>query len=181
MQSQTTSNIFYVYVHVDPNTLMIRYVGKGKGRRAYSFSHRYGHHKNWIKSLEKQGRQPIVRMITENLSEQQSLKEEKFWIRVYKEYGHKLTNGTNGGDGVSGYKHSPETKKKIGAKSKGRKQTPEQLAKMGATKRGKVRSLETRKKIAEGQKGRKHSEEAKAKMAASAKKRKNATKPNPMP
>lgn len=158
--------MFYVYIHLDPITLKVRYVGKGHDRRAYSFSHRKGHHKNWINCLKKQGLQPKVQIIEDNLSEKESLIKEVFWIKEYKSLGEKLTNLTEGGDGISGYKVSEDTKKKLALINKGKKQTPEQIAKMVATKIGKKRSPEACKAISKGRKGLKFSDEHKNKISS---------------
>jgi hypothetical protein len=61
--------MFYVYAHLDPLTNEVRYIGKGKDRRAWSFSHRKGHQKNWINYLKNLGLKPIVQIIIDNLSE----------------------------------------------------------------------------------------------------------------
>lgn len=59
---------------------------------------------------------------------------EREWIKELRESGHVLLNCTDGGDGVSGWKHTDETKQKMSeAKQgyvpwmKGRKHSPETL------------------------------------------------------
>lgn len=150
-----------------PTTFEVRYVGKGHDRRAYSFSHRKGHHKNWINSLKKQGKTPRVTIIEQNLSEQQSLEREIFWIKTYKDRGCKLTNATEGGDGVSGHKHSPEARIKMGAANKGRKRSKEEVANVVAAITGKRRTDEQKANISASLKGKKLSAEHIAKLSSS--------------
>ena len=105
---------------------------------------------------------------------------ERFWIDWYRRNTNfRLTNGTDGGDGGQGLKHSDETRKIIGkattialtgkpqspahkAKSAaarlGTKNTPKARKLISASKIGKKCSPVTRKKIAETLTGRALSE-----------------------
>lgn len=104
---------YYVYVLICPVTKSIRYVGKGHGYRAWHFSRRNGHCKSWIMSLKKNKLKPIVSILRKDLSEVDSLILERRVIKICKKLKIKLTNLTDGGDGVSGYRHTEETKEKI--------------------------------------------------------------------
>lgn len=88
---------------------------------------------------------------------------EQYWIVQIKSFGHRLTNLNGGGiGGNSGWKHTEESKRKIGAKSRGNthalghKQTEDQ----------KRKALQNRKKF-------KHTEETKNLMSYLAKSRDN--------
>jgi len=50
---------------------------------------------------------------------------EIFWIRYFSGIGFRLTNLTEGGEGASGYRHSPETRKRMSELKKGIKLRPE--------------------------------------------------------
>ena len=105
------TGIFYVYLHLDPESLHIRCVGKGKTKRYSDFclKNRYGHHKSWIQSLKKRNLKPVAIKIVDNISESEAFEIEKEIISVL----NNLTNLTKGGEGISGYSHTPETLTKI--------------------------------------------------------------------
>lgn len=167
--------MFYVYAHIDPLSNIIRYVGKGHARRAYSFSHRYGRHKKWISNLKKLGLKPIVQIIENNLTELEALTKEVELIAKLKSENIPLTNGTLGGDGISGFKHTEEFKIWIRSHNLGSKQSKEAISNMVATKIGKPRSEKAKLRISEGRKGMKFTEEHKRKLSE-ARKRRYATK-----
>lgn len=87
----------------DPDTLLPRYIGV----TSVSLSARLSHHKwesrklpgthkrNWIKSLLKVGKIPIIQLI-EECSEDNWEEREMYWIRYYS----NLTNNHIGGAGV---------------------------------------------------------------------------------
>jgi group I intron endonuclease len=103
----------------------------------------------------------------------ESAKErEIFYIAKFREDGHSLLNLTAGGEGVLGYVHSEETRRK---KSESMKKT---IAGRPAHNRGSKHSEETKKKMSESQKGKaspnkgkKLSEEWKNNMSKAHKKR----------
>ena len=72
-------------------------------------------------------------------------------------------NFTKGGDGISGYKHSDESKRKISEAKKGKKHSEETKRKLSEANKGeknprygKYPTLETRKKLSEANKGKNH-------------------------
>lgn len=108
-------NIFYVYLHRRKTDNKVFYVGKGKGRRAFSSSNRNNH---WCNTKNKHGL--VVEIVFDNLSEEDSFQVEIDTILEFKYFGHPLTNMTNGGEGLSGFKWSEDqmnnhsSKKNIG-------------------------------------------------------------------
>jgi hypothetical protein len=105
-------NEYYVYCHKNSVTNEIFYVGKGKDNRAYTMSSRSSHWKNYIK---KHGI-PIVEILHNNLSEDESLILEK---KIIRSLGRKdlnlgkLLNATDGGEGISGFNHTSDSKEKM--------------------------------------------------------------------
>ena len=106
---------FYVYEHLTKDTNMPFYVGKGFGYRCNSKSYR---NKHWHNTVKKHGF--FVNIIAKDLDEELSFLCEQERIDQLKRLGYKLCNYTDGGEGISGHKHSNETKTKISQKLKGK-------------------------------------------------------------
>lgn len=179
---------FYVYILYRPWDGSPCYVGKGKGDR-WLRHHMLGENHYNIRLARIFRKAFRLGLIVEkqkryrNLIESEAFDIEK---RLIKKYGKQLlTNCTDGGEGLSGHKHSVETKLKqskahigrvfseehrarIGAASRGRYFSPEVRAKMGEIVRKRyLEHPEERKKTGAFRIGFRHSEEIKAKIAAS--------------
>lgn len=136
---------FYVYQHRKKDTKEIFYVGKGKNFRYLEESNRNNY---WQNVVNKHGF--FSEVLYDKLDEEFALLLEQELIDKYKKLNIKLCNLTNGGEGVSGLKHTEEVKKIISAQSKGRKHSQETKEKIGNYWKGKKRKLfseEHRKKI----------------------------------
>lgn len=104
------------------------YIGKGKGGRAwehlkFSKLDTNRHKTNKIKKAQREGKQILVEFIKENLNEDDAFMWEVFWIAEYGRYDQglgTLTNMTDGGEGMSGFKHSDASKAKIATTKKSR-------------------------------------------------------------
>ena len=162
-----------VYALVDPlDSGHVRYVGMARrskrpydhAREARQVGASITHKVNWIRKLQAEGREPVV-LVLEELSVGVSKKllgfVEACYIRSLTSIGHKLTNGTAGGDGL--VDPTPEIRAKIGNAGRGRKHSDETRAKMRAAantpeakQRNREKSLgvvmpqETREKISAG-------------------------------
>ena len=97
---------------------------------------------------------------------------EIYYIKKY----NPQFNFTDGGDGMTGFKHSEETRKKMSENNarywKGKTLSEETRKKISEAKKGKTHSEETRKKMSEANKsknnpmyGKTHSEETRKKMS----------------
>lgn len=177
---QSTPSGHYVYAHRKLSDGDIFYIGKGKSRRAWS---KVGRHPKWMRIVDEHGYSAHVLM--DGLSESCALSLEKVLIFSLRSMG--LVNVVDGGGGTSGWRHSDETKIRIGQASKnrtvsqkaldalrayntGKTLTTEHRAKLSAAKSGRRRgpmSLETREKIAASHAGMKASDETKEKLRAS--------------
>ncbi len=159
--------IYYVYAYINKKTGKPYYIGKGKEGRAYETNRRV--------SLPKD-RTKIVFLET-NLTELGALSIER---RLIKWWGRKdngtgiLLNLTDGGDGVSGFSHSEETKRKLSEIASKRRRGPpsaETIRKITDAQKGKKRkptgprSEEVKRKISESHKGKVMSEESKRKLS----------------
>ena len=169
-------NTFYVYVDYTKEEIpRIFYVGKGKLSRVqdHKESRRNRVHNRISKKygLER-------KIIFETLDEQEALKVEIEKIEEYRTFiyseGYSWgANLTPGGDGVTGCRHSEESKIKISEGLKGRKAwnegmkncfSEEAKKKISEKNKNKKRSEETKQKIRDFHLGKKMSDESKKKM-----------------
>ena len=155
--------MFYIYAYIrnkDSETAKAGtpyYIGKGKNNR------RFGRHKNL--TLPQKSHNIILES---NLTEIGALALERRYIQWYgrKDLGTGiLLNMTDGGDGVSGRKHTEEEKKHLSIIGTGRKQTEitkqkkrdALIGQTGHTKRtGCKHTEETKRKISELFSGENH-------------------------
>lgn len=163
-----------IYCYIDKNDNQIVYVGKD------SNIDRSIRHKAHYES-SKYNVQPINRILQSNpdrytyqvlvwnVDSQERLNALE--IQYIQQLKPKF-NFTDGGDGISGFRHSEKTKKKISEANKGK--TP--------WNKGKTHSEETRKKMSESLKGennpmygKRHSEETRKKISESKSKAQNTT------
>lgn len=116
-----------IYTLKDPITNEVRYIGKTKRKlvdRMYSHTSNYklekekSYKNSWIKSLKNKNLKPIIEEL--DLVEENNWEFwEQFYINLFRSWGFKLTNMTKGGEGSSGgkgclgYKHTEEAKKRI--------------------------------------------------------------------
>lgn len=155
--------LYYVYAHRRATDGQPFYIGKGKNRRAWSAS---GRNRRWHHIVAKHGFTAVV--VRGDLPELCALTLERIVIAANKHLG--LANYVDGGGGTAGWKHSEETKRRIGAHWKGRKFTPRMREALDAYNRGKKLSDSHKAKLSVAKKGKKrrpHSVETRAKIAAS--------------
>lgn len=141
--------MIYIYGLVDPFTDKIRYIGKSVRPKERLTNHCNDRsvtwRTNWIQSVIKMGKRPQLLILQTLKDGDDWQKIETEWIKKGRNNGWKLTNCTDGGDGV----HNP----------------PEHVRlKMKKTWIGRHHTEKTKKLIGEKSKGRKHSEQSKLKM-----------------
>ena len=162
---------FYVYIHLQASTGKPFYVGKGRGKRAWSVKSRNSY---WHNVVGKYGLE--VHIVASNLTEKEALALEVSTIALIGL--ENLTNMTAGGEGSSGLSPSIETRCKISAANRnpsqetrelkrlaatGRKLSEKSREKLSASKRNP--SAETRLKMSAGRRSWSFSDETKAKMS----------------
>jgi len=140
-------NIFYTYAYLREDGTPY-YIGKGKDRR---YNNR---NKSDIKPPKDKSK---IIFLKQNLTEEEAFNHEIYMIAVF---GRKdlstgiLRNKTNGGDGISGYRFSQNSRKKMSETRKGRILSTETRQRIGLSKTGeknsfygKTHSKETREKL----------------------------------
>lgn len=105
----------YCHIRLDINEVF--YIGKGAPRRV---NEKRGRSAYWNNIVNKAGGF-VSSVIAKCYCEKDALEFEKKIIAKLREQGTKLCNITNGGEGVSGYKHTPEMKEHIRLKALGNK------------------------------------------------------------
>ena len=106
-------NRFYTYAYLREDRTPY-YIGKGNHNRLYM--------KKTTEIRKPKDRSKII-FLKQNLTEEEAFKHEIYMIAVFgrKDLGTGiLRNKTDGGEGVSGYKHSEEVKKKMSLSRKGK-------------------------------------------------------------
>lgn len=166
--------MYFVYLHKRPDGSPF-YVGKGDKNRAFRLHRKNQHHQNIV---AKYGEQSIGIELFPCISEEAAFKLEKRLISKLLLRGEVLCNKTSGGEGISGLRHSLDSRyqmhlhalargplsakslEKISIANTGKKRTEEQkrtfsLAQQGNTNaRGITRSLDNKRAISEGRKGK---------------------------
>lgn len=95
---------FCTYLHRRCDTGQVFYIGKGTKLRANTKGCRST---LWQRIEKKHGR--TVEILSFWKTEAEAFEHERFLIGVFRDLGHPLVNMTDGGEGASGVKISPET------------------------------------------------------------------------
>ena len=154
-------NKFYTYAFLREDKTPY-YIGKGTGNRIYSTNRR-------VKPPKDKSR---IIYLKQNLTEEEAFRHEIYMIAIFgrKDLGTGfLDNRTDGGDGVSGWVQSEETRRKIGESNKGKTRSEETRRKFSEAHKGKIHSEEHRRKIGKGNKGKILSEETRKKISEASK------------
>jgi len=166
----------FIYALIDPITEEVRYIGKSNNPKKRFSGHVVDKNKTyktmWIRSLKKQNLSPILEII-----DSVSFFEWEFWeqhyISLYRSWGFRLTNLSNGGFGGINGKRSDETKMKMRNAQLGKRHSFETKEKLRQINLGNLHSEETKEKNRQSNLGRKQSPAAITKTAAANRGRKN--------
>jgi hypothetical protein len=182
-------NRYLIYGLVDPFSGQLRYIGRSSSglKRPQNHAHPSrlnkdnSHSGAWIRKLKAVNSIYSV-VVIQHFTDGAILdKAEIFWIKYFRSMGCPLTNLTEGGCGVSGWKHSSESRSKISQSNKGKSRKGHPMS--AATKQklilsnlgnkytlGRIVSDEERQKLSALHKGnthwldKKHSNETKTKI-----------------
>jgi predicted GIY-YIG superfamily endonuclease len=156
---------YSIYVLREPSSELIRYVGLSNNPKKRLVKHIYHrksdrtHKVNWIKLLRSKGLVPEMDILDDGLTLEEAKQKEIDYIKLFKACGAKLVNGTNGGDGGLGRRHTDMDRKKISERCRGKCRHTEEF-KANLSKRMKGHKFHV---------GKKRSEEAKRKTSESLK------------
>lgn len=135
---EVTEPMAYIYGLHDPRDGELRYIGKSIRPRQRLQNqlneHPNTHRGHWLDELTRAGLTPIQTIIDAVPADTDWQTVECVYIAGAREAGHRLVNGTDGGDGVAGL--SDESKARIRAAHVGRKASPETRARLSAARRG---------------------------------------------
>lgn len=160
---------FVVYFHERLDTNAVFYVGKGTHKRVRQKCNRNPH---WHNIVSKAGGFNH-HLVATGLVEIEALELERLLIAEMRNLGFQICNMTDGGDGVSGFKHSEETKRAMSVKRtgmcsaiKGRKFSPEHIENLKRAKLGKKQTPEHIKNAADTRRGKAVSEQTRQKISS---------------
>lgn len=105
----------YVYMHLDPRTDKVRYVGVGVLSRAYDFQTRSKKHLVWVAELDAAELEPKVALPSRTRDRTEAFEIERALIRWHRERGSALFNVTDGGKGRKGDVRSKDERHLISA------------------------------------------------------------------
>lgn len=152
---------FYVYVNKKASDGEIFYVGKGRGRRAWTKKR----NPFWQNVANKHG--VLTEIVSSGLSEQEAFCHER---KLIARFGRsRLCNFTDGGEGASGYVWSEEGRQKISENLRGRLCPAETRRRLSEAHQGRPKTAEQIRKQAEAIRGRKLSDTHKAALLLSLK------------
>jgi hypothetical protein len=119
-----------IYGLHDPRDGKLRYVGQtsvcptSRLRKHISTAKRSQTHcAYWIRQLLSNDLRPDMKII-EQVKMERRAERERYWIAYYRSLGCDLTNLTDGGEGMNGFKHTEETKRQLALMVKGKKRDP---------------------------------------------------------
>lgn len=99
---------YYVYLHKFSNGTF--YVGKGKDKRVMALRRKGSSY--WLNLYSKYG-EPLKGVYRDGLTETEAFALETTLIKLLRHAGIPICNLTDGGEGISGYTHTQETKDKM--------------------------------------------------------------------
>lgn len=130
----------------------IRYVGITKSPKKRFYAHsadkRVTHKACWVRSVRRDGAKIVLTIAIDGMTWDEAKQKEIDTIAALRRSGARLTNGTDGGEGVVGHIPSDELRALRAANATGRTHSSDTRAKMSAWQMGIPKSKTTREKIA---------------------------------
>ncbi len=88
---------------------------------------------DWLYAVTYRGGNPTITELEQVVDA--GSEAERWWITYFRSLGFRLLNYTDGGEGISGYKHTAATLERLRLAGVGRPSTPETRKKIGAATR----------------------------------------------
>lgn len=130
MNKKHITSKFLVYGLIEPHTGNLRYVGKSSSgmKRAKSHQcesareHSNTHVCRWLRKIYKEFQAtPCILVLAECVSNDEALDREQEIIAMFKDAGIELVNITAGGQGMTGWHPTEETRMKLSRSLKGKR------------------------------------------------------------
>lgn len=161
----------YIYALLDGDGKPF-YIGKSKNPEKRKKRHVYDAKRlnknlpihNKIRKILREGLGLDLDII-ENVAEDKVDEREQFWIKQYREEGHRLYNLAAGGEGGKGM--TPEMQKAAAQKRRGQKRSDESRKRMSEARKGIVFTDKHRKNLAEARRKRVTTEVTRQRMSES--------------
>jgi group I intron endonuclease len=148
--------VIYCYYCIPTGKKYIGQTVKEKHRKRQHINHyKTGVDNKFYRAVRKYGWDNFIYGIIDYYDAELLNEQEVFYIGEYDTY-HNGYNSTLGGEGMRGFTHNEETRKKLSKAHKGRVPTEEQRRKIGEASKGRKHSEKTRKKISDGISGKNH-------------------------
>lgn len=169
--NETGVGIFYVYALFRDDGRVF-YIGKGRDRRwrnhaVEARAGKRGYRLNVIRDMQARGVEMPVVKIHEGLTEAVAHEYEVALIKAIGRFPDgPLANLTDGGDGTSGFRHTPEGRAKSSVRQRGKKLSPEHIASLSAARRVSVATMTHIAKLIAANRGKKMTREQREKTSA---------------
>lgn len=148
--------VIYCYYCIPTGKKYIGQTVKEKHRKRQHINHcKTGVDNKFYRAVRKYSWDNFIYGIIEEFDVDILNEQEIFYIDKYDTYENGY-NSTLGGEGMRGFTHNEETRKKLSKAHKGRVPTEEQRRKIGEASKGRKHSEETRKKISDKVSGKNH-------------------------
>ena len=127
---------YFIYRHIRPDNMQPFYIGIGTKKTKWKYARaKTTEFRNnlWWKIVNKNNGDFIVEILGESDNYDYIKEREVYFVKLYGKIINKtgiLTNFTDGGDGVVGFKHSEETKEKCRIASTGKSPSEETRKKL---------------------------------------------------
>ena len=174
------NSVTHVYALCDPSSFIagglscdVRYIGKTDKQPDERLSihlkeAREGNRRHvycWIRTLFRARLLPRLRVL-KIVPQALGAEAEIDAIRLFRLAGSRLTNLTDGGDGISGLKMSPEARAKMAEAKRGKRQSPEHIAAKSVATKKTWQDPEMRRRRIRGMCGRVVTKATRAKISA---------------